>query len=681
MGWCAAPWRSRRGHCPPKRARSPSACSTIRRPASAPRRAARSRNDRQIDGSVTTAPFTAWERGSQRNAIASATSSSFTHRERSTPGMARSFCGVRMIPGATQLARTPEVAPSSASALVSAITPALAAAYAEEPPMPESEATLEAATLTIRPPSGPNLRTAARPTRKALRRLEEIIDSNTSTEVSFSGEPPLHPPAQFTAAHRPEIPSNPASTDRSSVSSTARSSGARFVCTNGTTRAPSCARRAHTARPRFPEAPVTTTDLPARSMELLLDSLGQASQIHALDGQPAEARPALRRAALAHRPVRRKLPVRKDRAPRDPALAPRPAPVPGRERAAFPPAPAGPPARAAAATQKRLAATARALVRCGASQPGLLPDRVGALDRRARRAPVLAHAPLRVAPRAGAPAGAARRAHRARHADRARGDPLRARLAGTGSLPRAARRRPAAPGRGDRLGMVHGGGPAPGHGLRTAPGHRLDADRRHGDVPAPRDRLARRAGRRAPHRARFARRLARRRLPDPRHQRDGVPALVLGARASSRGARGGLHQPAAAGHGRARPRLPGRARHAAVHRRRAGGDLRRGACAAPRSPNRRRSASGTCLDHEIVRADGLAAVRLGALRRLLQQPVQVAVQRLEGVAGGIAARLLEDALRLAHDYERLLPLLRHVRILRGRTVCSPSWSDRSLLPR
>src|SRR6267378_2470948 len=282
-----------------------------------------------------------------------------------------------MVPGATQLARTPEAAPSSASALVSAITPALAAAYAAPPPMPMRDETMAAETVTIRPPSVPNLRRAARLTRNALRRLAPIIASKTSTDVSFTGEPPFHPPAQFTAAHSPEMPSKPASTDRSSVSSTARSSGERFVCTNGTTRAPSCARRAQTARPRLPEAPVTTTDLPARPMEHLLDSGARYLQIHALDGHPAEACPALRRVALAHRSLRRKLPLRKDRAPRD-------------------------------AAQERLAAAARALVRRGAGQPGILPDRIGALDRRARGPPVLAHAPVRPPPRPGAPPRAPR---------------------------------------------------------------------------------------------------------------------------------------------------------------------------------------------------------------------------------------------------------------------------------
>src|SRR5882672_213087 len=548
-----------------------------------------------MDGSVTTAPFTAAERGSQRNAIASATSSTFTHRALPTPGIARSFCGVRMVPGATQLARTPEAAPSSASALVSAITPALAAAYAAPPPMPMRDETMAAETVTIRPPSVPNLRRAARLTRNALRRLAPIIASKTSTDVSFTGEPPFHPPAQFTAAHSPEMPSKPASTDRSSVSSTARSSGERFVCTNGTTRAPSCARRAQTARPRLPEAPVTTTDLPARPMEHLLDSGARYLQIHALDGHPAEACPALRRAALAHRSLRLKLPLRKDRAPRDPALAARPAPVPRRERAPLAPAPAGPPTGPADAAQERLAAAARALVRGGAGQPGILPDRIGALDRRARGPPVLAHAPVRAPPRPGAPPRAPRPAHRARHADRARGNALRARLARPGPLPRAARGRPAAAGRGDRLGIVHGGGPAAGHRPRAAPGHRLDADRRHRDVPAPRGRLARRAGHRAAHRARLARRLARRRLPDPGHQRDCLPALVLGAGAPAGGARGGVHQPAAAGDRRARPPLPGRARHSAVHRRGPGGDLRSRPGAAARSAHGRRGPSRACV--------------------------------------------------------------------------------------
>jgi len=92
-----------------------------------------------------------------------------------------------------------------------------------------------------------------------------------------------------------------------------------------------------------------------------------------------------------------------------------------------------------------------------------------------------------------------------------------------------------------------------------------------------------------------SRRLARRRLPDPRHQRDRVPALVLGAGAPAGGPRGGLHQPAAAGDGGTRPFLPGRARHTAVRRRRPGGDLRSGPRAAARSAHGRRGPPGAGL--------------------------------------------------------------------------------------
>src|SRR2546421_384523 len=136
--------------------------------------------------------------------------------------------------------------------------------------MPTSAAALAAATFTTRPPSGPKRRSAARLTRKALRRFIAIIASKISVGVSRTGEPPRQPPAQFTAAHNPESPSKAASTERSSVSSTSRSSGLRFLRTKGTTRAASRVRRAQTARPRFPEAPVTTIALPLRSMRLSL---------------------------------------------------------------------------------------------------------------------------------------------------------------------------------------------------------------------------------------------------------------------------------------------------------------------------------------------------------------------------------------------------------------------------
>src|SRR5207248_672650 len=85
------------------------------------------------------------------------------------------------------------------------------------------------ATLTMRPPSGPNLRSAARQTRKQLRRLVEIICSNVSTGVSRTGRPPSQPPAQLTTAQIGASPSNPASTDRSSVRSPARSSALREI--------------------------------------------------------------------------------------------------------------------------------------------------------------------------------------------------------------------------------------------------------------------------------------------------------------------------------------------------------------------------------------------------------------------------------------------------------------------
>src|SRR5436305_9370496 len=64
--------------------------------------------------------------------------------------------------------------------------------------------------------------------------------------------------------------------------------------------------------------------------------------------------------------------------------------------------------------------------------------------------------------------------------------------------------------------------------------------------------------------------------------------------------------------------------------------------------------------HEVVAAHGLAAIGLRALRRLLEQPIDVAVEGFEGVSGGVAAGLLEDALGFAGDHERLHRLFGHV---------------------
>src|SRR5207248_7557428 len=83
--------------------------------------------------------------------------------------------------------------------------------------------------------------------------------------------------------------------------------------------------------------------------------------------------------------------------------------------------------------------------------------------------------------------------------------------------------------------------------------------------------------------------------------------------------------------------------------------------------------------HEVVAAHGLAAVRLGALCRLLQQPVHVFVEGGERVSGGIATRLLEDALRLACDDERFQRPLGHL-WLRVEVVSSDCGSFTSATP-
>src|SRR5438046_10374219 len=103
-----------------------------------------------------------------------------------------------MVPGATQFARTPAV--SWEIALVSAITPAFAAAYAPFLAIPVSVAGPYAATLTMRPPEGMR-RSAARQQRNVVRRLTEIIFSNVATEVSATS-PPVQVPAVWTASQR-----------------------------------------------------------------------------------------------------------------------------------------------------------------------------------------------------------------------------------------------------------------------------------------------------------------------------------------------------------------------------------------------------------------------------------------------------------------------------------------------
>src|SRR3954469_12885722 len=150
----------------------------------------------QRDGRVRTAPFRASVSGASRNAIASATEPSDTQRAGSTPGIPRWFSSVRSVPGATQLQRTPLCAPSSAIALVSAMTAALERLYAADPDIPESCAAVIAETLTIR--RAPR-RSASRETTNALFTLTATISSKVSTAVSATEVPPFQLPAQLAA--------------------------------------------------------------------------------------------------------------------------------------------------------------------------------------------------------------------------------------------------------------------------------------------------------------------------------------------------------------------------------------------------------------------------------------------------------------------------------------------------
>ena len=74
----------------------------------------------------TMAPRVTRLSGEARNRIVAATSSTFGQASKSAFGIALRLAGVSMIEGATALTRMPSLATSSASATVSAATPALA---------------------------------------------------------------------------------------------------------------------------------------------------------------------------------------------------------------------------------------------------------------------------------------------------------------------------------------------------------------------------------------------------------------------------------------------------------------------------------------------------------------------------------------------------------------------------
>ena len=82
--------------------------------------------DQPRPGTGNVAPVTP-HAGDRANSSASTTSSSVAHADTSAPGIAASFAGVRIVPGATAFARMPCVLPSSASTCMSAATAAFEA--------------------------------------------------------------------------------------------------------------------------------------------------------------------------------------------------------------------------------------------------------------------------------------------------------------------------------------------------------------------------------------------------------------------------------------------------------------------------------------------------------------------------------------------------------------------------
>ena len=123
-----------------------------------------------------------------RNTITRAISAGGVHASCFASGMAARLAGVSMVPGSTALARTRPLY-SSAMASVSVSSAALETAYGTCPLRPLSAARDE--TKTSDPPSA-SRGMAARAIRKALRRLMDIIRSQSSTAVSCSGAPPAY---------------------------------------------------------------------------------------------------------------------------------------------------------------------------------------------------------------------------------------------------------------------------------------------------------------------------------------------------------------------------------------------------------------------------------------------------------------------------------------------------------
>src|SRR5438132_8060476 len=242
-------------------------------------------------------------------------------------------------------------------------------------------------------------RTAARQQRKVVRRLTAIIFSNVATEVSATS-PPAQVPAVWTAPQSGPNFATAASYAFSTCSSLVTSATARSM---PNTFAPSRSSRAETTVPRFPDAPVTTTQRPlSMSPPREIDSAGRCSQNAGSDARPRPSHTRLRRADRADVSLRGHVPLRQARADRDPRAAAGHDPF-RRGLAAARDAPAAAETAGTAPSATEGAPQDRAArVRGGADQPRLLFIRTTTLDGRPRGAALHADPALRPAAGAGA---------------------------------------------------------------------------------------------------------------------------------------------------------------------------------------------------------------------------------------------------------------------------------------
>src|SRR5207245_109241 len=137
--------------------------------------------------------------------------------------------------------------------------------------------------------------------------------------------------------------------------------------------APSRASRRHTADPRFPFAPVTTTQRPSSiPASDFVDSATGCSQNVARDARARPTRRSLWRADRADADFGGHLSLRQARADRDPGAVARVDPLRRGFPAARPAALAPAPARTAASAAGRVEEDHPALVRGRPDQPGIL---------------------------------------------------------------------------------------------------------------------------------------------------------------------------------------------------------------------------------------------------------------------------------------------------------------------